>query len=172
MYYKDGTTVWQLNKIEDERFYQNMNEHFLEWKPLKYKQSLCRNYKHWTIEQRKKQAEVFKYFLNHPNETYTSIERKFWCKKNYVQYLLNRYPKLKMKLIENREKEILNMYEDVLYDIAEITARNVKAYKESDQQLRTNELKDLSSIAKDTNERKNLMEGKPTENQNITINIS
>ncbi|MBO7695059.1 MAG: hypothetical protein J6T10_20765 [Methanobrevibacter sp.] len=77
-----------------------------------------------------------------------------------------------MKLVENREKEILNMYEDVLYDIAEITARNVKAYKESDQQLRTNELKDLSSIAKDTNERKNLMEGKPTENQNITINIS
>ena len=64
------------------------------------------------------------------------------------------------------------MYEDVLYDIAEITAKNVRAYKESDQQLRTNELKDLSSIAKDTNERKNLMEGKPTENQNITININ
>lgn len=149
-----------------------MDEHFLEWKPLKYKQSLCRNYRHWTIEQRKKQAEVFKYFLNHPNESYASIERKFWCKKNYISYLLNRYPKLKMKLVENREKEILNMYEDVLYDIAEITAKNVKAYKESDQQLRTNELRDLSSIAKDTNERKNLMEGKPTENQNITINIS
>jgi hypothetical protein len=77
-----------------------------------------------------------------------------------------------MKLVENREKEILNMYEDILYDIADITAKNVKAYKESDQQLRTNELRDLSSIAKDTNERKNLMEGKPTENQNITINIS
>ena len=149
-----------------------MDEHFLEGKPLKYKQSMCRNYQRWTIEQRKKQAEVFRYFLNHPNETYASIERKFWCKKNYISYLLNRYPKLKMKLVENREKEILNMYEDVLYDIAEITARNVKAYKESDQQLRTNELKDLSSIAKDTNERKNLMEGKPTENQNITINIS
>jgi len=77
-----------------------------------------------------------------------------------------------MKLAENREKEILDMYEDILYDIADITAKNVKAYKESDQQLRTNELRDLSSIAKDTNERKNLMEGKPTENQNITINIS
>ena len=149
-----------------------MDEHFLEGKPLRYKQSLCRNYHRWTIEQRKKQAEVFKYFLNHPNETYRSIERKFWCKENYVSYLLNRYPKLKMKLVENREKEILNMYEDILYDIADITAKNVKAYKESDQQLRTNELRDLSSIAKDTNERKNLMEGKPTENQNITINIS
>lgn len=170
--YRDGTTVWELNRMEEEKFRKNMDEHFLEWKPLKYKQSLCRNYRHWTIEQRKKQAEVFKYFLNHPNESYASIERKFWCKKNYISYLLNRYPKLKMKLVENREKEILNMYEDVLYDIAEITAKNVKAYKESDQQLRTNELRDLSSIAKDTNERKNLMEGKPTENQNITINIS
>lgn len=170
--YRDGTTVGELNRMEEEKFRKNMDEHFLEGKPLKYKQSMCRNYKHGTIEQRKKQAQVFKYFLNHPNETYASIERKFWCKQNYVSYLLNRYPKLKMKLVENREKEILNMYEDVLYDIAEITARNVKAYKESDQQLRTNELKDLSSIAKDTNERKNLMEGKPTENQNITINIS
>ena len=170
--YRDGTTVGELNRMEEEKFRKNMNEHFLEWKPLKFKQSLCRNYQRWTIEQRKKQAQVFRYFLNHPNETYASIERKFWCKQNYVQYLLNRYPKLKMKLVENREKEILNMYEDILYDIADITAKNVKAYKESDQQLRTNELRDLSSIAKDTNERKNLMEGKPTENQNITINIS
>jgi hypothetical protein len=89
-----------------------------------------------------------------------------------VSRLLERYPKIKMQIAESREKEILNMYEDVLYDIAEITARNIKSYKESDQQLRTNELKDLSSIAKDTNERKNLMEGKPTENQNITININ
>ena len=170
--YKDGTTVGELNRMEEEKFRKNMDEHFLEWKPLKYKQSMCRNYQRWTIEQRKKQAEVFRYFLNHPNESYASIERRFWCKPHYVVYLLNRYPKLKMKLAENREKEILNMYEDILYDIADITAKNVKAYKESDQQLRTNELRDLSSIAKDTNERKNLMEGKPTENQNITINIS
>jgi hypothetical protein len=89
-----------------------------------------------------------------------------------VARLLERYPKIKMQIAESREKEILNMYEDVLYDIAEITARNIKSYKDSDQQLRTNELKDLSSIAKDTNERKNLLEGKPTENQSITININ
>jgi hypothetical protein len=50
------------------------------------------------------------------------------------------------------------MYEDVLYDIAEITQKNIKKYKETDEKLRTNELKDLSSIAKETNERKNLIE--------------
>jgi hypothetical protein len=64
------------------------------------------------------------------------------------------------------------MYEDVLYDIAEITQKNIKKYKESDEKLRTNELKDLSTIAKETNDRKNLMEGKPTENQSINITIN
>lgn len=170
--YRDGTSGRDVQKLETKRFEKNMNEHFLEWKPLKWKHSLCYNTPRGTVEQRKKQAKVFRYFITHPNESYASIERKFWCGYGYIHGLLDRYPKIKMKIAENREKEILNMYEDVLYDIAEITARNVKAYKESDQQLRTNELKDLSSIAKDTNERKNLMEGKPTENQNITININ
>ena len=64
------------------------------------------------------------------------------------------------------------MYEDVLYDIAEITQKNIKKYKESDEKLRTNELKDLSTIAKETNERKNLIEGKPTENQSVNITIN
>ena len=64
------------------------------------------------------------------------------------------------------------MYEDVLYDIAEITQKNIKKYKETDEKLRTNELKDLSAIAKETNERKNLIEGKPTENQSVNITIN
>ena len=170
--YRDGTSGHDVRREEVKRFNKNMEDHFLNGKPLIRKHSLCCLTSHWTIEKRKRQAEVIKYYLTHPNESYTSIEKKFGCWQNYVSSLLERYPKIKMKISENREKEILNMYEDVLYDIAEITARNVKAYKESDQQLRTNELKDLSSIAKDTNERKNLMEGKPTENQNITININ
>ena len=171
-FYKDETTVRDVKKIEVERFKKNMTDHFLNWKPLKFKHSLCCNTSEETVKWRKKQAIVLKYFLEHPTESHKSIERKFGCGDNYVTQLLARYPKIRMKIAESRDKEILAMYEDVLYDIAEITAKNVKAYKESDQQLRTNELKDLSSIAKDTNERKNLMEGKPTENQNITININ
>jgi hypothetical protein len=30
--------------MEEEKFRKNMDEHFLEGKPLKFKQSLCRNY--------------------------------------------------------------------------------------------------------------------------------
>lgn len=165
-------SAFDAQKSETKRFRESFEKHFTEWKPINYAGSLCYNTPRWTIESRKKQAEVIKYFLNHPCESYASVERKFWCWPHYVARLLDRYPKIKMQIAESRDKEILNMYEDVLYDIAEITARNIKSYKESEQQLRTNELKDLSSIAKDTNERKNLMEGKPTENQNITININ
>ena len=77
-----------------------------------------------------------------------------------------------MAIHESREKEILDMYESVLYDIAEITQKNISKYKDTDDKLRTSELKDLSSIAKDTQDRKNLMEGKPTENQAINITIN
>ena len=170
--YRDGTSWRDIQKIERQRFEKNMEDHFIDGKPLRRRCSYCYNNSYGSVEQRKKQAEVLKYYLSHPFESYASVERKFGCWKGYVKGLLERYPKIKMKVVESKEKEILNMYEDVLYDIAEITAKNVRAYKESDQQLRTNELKDLSSIAKDTNERKNLMEGKPTENQNITININ
>lgn len=90
----------------------------------------------------------------------------------YISRLLKDYPNLKMQIVEKREKDLVWMYEDVLYDIAEITQKNIKKYKETDEKLRTNELKDLSSIAKETNERKNLIEGKPTENQSINITIN
>ena len=93
-------------------------------------------------------------------------------KYQYVKNLLQRYPKIKMKIAESREKEILDMYEDILYDVAEITQKNIRKYKDTDERLRTNELRDLSTIAKETNERKNLMEGKPTENQNINVNFN
>lgn len=163
---------WDAQKFDEEKFHQWLEDHLLDWKPLKYRYTYCYNIPHWTAEWRKRQAEVLRYFLLHPSESYTSIEKKFWCWAQYVSRLLDRYPKIKMKIAESREKDLLNMYEDVLYDIAEITAKNVRKYKETEDRLRTNELKDLSSIAKETNERMNLIEWKPTENQNITININ
>lgn len=163
--------AWEAQKADTARFEKCM-ESLATDNPKPYQPSHCYNSSRWTLKSRQLQAKVIKYFLNHPTETYTSIERKFWLWSKYMARLLDRYPKIKMKIAESRDKEILNMYEDVLYDIAEITAKNVRKYKETDDKLRTNELKDLSAIAKDTNERKNLMEGKPTENQNINITIN
>lgn len=110
--------------------------------------------------------------LENPFASYRTVAAKFHRTVKSISQLLHRYPKIAMAMTEKRETEILNMYEDVLYDIAEITHKNIGKYKESDEKLRTTELKDLSTIAKETQERKNLIEGKPTENQNINITFS
>lgn len=148
-----------------------MEEHFLEGKPLTYQHSYKNNFA-YTLERRKLYAKVIDYMLKNPFESFRSVARKFWIHNKTVSEILNKYPKIKMQVNENREKEILGMYEDVLYNIAEITHKNIEKYKESDEKLRTTELKDLSTIAKETQERKNLVEWKPTENQNINITFN
>lgn len=166
---KDGNDAL---KWETQEFRKNMEEHFLEGKKLRYQHTYCCNVPRWTKEQRKRQAQIIRYFLQNPHSTYKEVWDKFWVDKQTVWIILKKYPKIKMAIHESREKEILDMYESVLYDIAEITQKNISKYKETDEKLRTNELKDLSSIAKDTQDRKNLMEGKPTENQSINITIN
>jgi hypothetical protein len=89
-----------------------------------------------------------------------------------VKDLLDRYQRIKMAREDAQQKDLIWMYEDVLNDIAEITAKNVKKYKDTDERLRTWELKDLSTIAKETQERKNLLEGTATSNQNINITFN
>ena len=170
------TRSWDRPDIRTDskqRWEKSVNEHFLEGKPLVYP-NLKRNYRpyRWTEQQRKEQAVIIRYMLEHPFATYREVSEKFNRSTKGVAKLLQRYPKIAMAMTEKREKEILNMYEDVLYDIAEITHKNIWKYKESEEKLRTNELKDLSNIAKETQERKNLMEGKPTENQNINITFN
>lgn len=150
-----------------------MEEHFVEGKPLRNPVTY-KNYRpyRWNEKQRKEQAEIIKYMLENPFATYVEVAKKFNREKHSVSQLLQRYPKIASMVNENRDKEILKMYEDVLYDIAEITHKNIWMYKDSEEKLRTTELKDLSTIAKETQERKNLVEGKPTENQNINITFS
>lgn len=162
-----------LRKENAEKWEESLNKHFLEGEPLKYPVSI-RNYRpyRWNEKQRKEQAEIIRYMLENPFESYANVAKKFNRTKKSVAQLLQRYSKIGMAISEKRETEILNMYDDVLYDIAEITHKNIGKYKESDEKLRTNELKDLSAIAKETQERKNLLEGKPTENQNINITFS
>lgn len=169
MAYKNG---FQAQKVDNIAFKRNLEEHILEGKPLRYQHSYCYRLPSRTKEIRQKHRAILKYFFNHPWESMREIGRKFWMWSEYVSRLLQNYPKLKMQIVEKREKDLVWMYEDVLYDIAEITQKNIKKYKETDEKLRTNELKDLSAIAKETNERKNLIEGKPTENQSVNITIN
>jgi hypothetical protein len=60
---------------------------------------------------------------------------------------------------EERKNDVaLKAYHEIINDITDITRDQIKKYKEAEQEFRTSELKDLSSIAKDTLERQNLLE--------------
>lgn len=198
---KWGLTSEQQRKAEQARFDKNLEEHLLEGKRIKWihetKPSRYKNLplkvdevgekipsyfkekqkKTWNKslrreELRKEQRIIVKYALEHPLKSWESIGNDLGVDPQRVGSLLNRYQKIKMLRKEKDEQDLVWMYEDVLNDIAEITAKNIKKYKDSDEKLRTSELKDLSTIAKETQERKNLIEGKPTENQNININFN
>ena len=61
--------------------------------------------------------------------------------------------------------------DEIINDILVITRNNVKKYKEKVDPLETRELKDLSSIAKDTFERKQILLWKPTSINTVEINL-
>lgn len=198
---KRWLTSEEQRKAEQKRFDQNLEEHLLNGKSLKLihetrparhskcrsktmefgerapsyfkekakqmnRKSLCRE------ELRKEQRIIVKYALEHPLKSIDNIGKDLWVDPKRVKDLLDRYQKIKMLRSEEQQKDLVWMYDDVLNDIAEITAKNIKKYKDSDERLRTWELKDLSAIAKETQERKNLIEWKPTENQNINITFN
>ena len=81
----------------------------------------------------------------------------------------------KMDIEEKKGEAVVNAYDEILNDITDITKKTIKKYKnlvDSDTTLETRELRDLAAIGKETLERHNLMEGKATSNENITINFN
>lgn len=147
-------------------FGEHAPSYFKEKAKTMWRKSLCRE------ELRKEQRIIVKYALEHPLRSIDNIAEDLGVDPQRVKSLLDRYQRIKMARTDAQEKDLVWMYEDVLQDIAEITARNIKAYKDSDEKLRTWELKDLSTIAKETQERKNLLEGTATSNQNINITFN
>ena len=110
--------------------------------------------------------------LRSPNKTHQEIADECWAKLKTVKDTLSASPYLKMTEEERKNDVALKAYHDIINDITDITRDQIKKFKESKEEFRTSELKDLSAIAKDTLERQNLLEWKPTENQNITINFN
>ena len=109
--------------------------------------------------------------LRSPNKTQQEIADECWVKIKTVKDTLNASPYLKMTEEETKNDVALKAYHDIIEDITDITRDQIKKFKEAKEEFRTSELKDLSAIAKDTLERQNLLEWKPTENHNITINF-
>lgn len=119
--------------------------------------------------------DLIKYALENPFATRKDIAEKFWLSYDTVAKIFKEIPRLKMDMEEKRKEVTVNAYDAIMEDVTDITSKTIKKYKEmvdSDTTLETRELRDLAAIAKETLERKNLMEWKATSNENITINFN
>lgn len=119
--------------------------------------------------------DLIKYALENPFATRKDIAEKFWLSYDTVANIFKEIPRLKMDMEEKRKEVTLNAYDAIMEDVTDITSKTIKKYKDmvdSDTTLETRELRDLAAIAKETLERKNLMEWKATSNENITINFN
>lgn len=128
-------------------------------------------------ESRKRKGEVLKYKLQNPRATSREIAEACWMDPEWVRFILSQVPKIQKMANEEKKKVLADMYNDIMENITDITSKTIKRYKNKiddneDVMLETRELKDLSSIAKETLERQRLADGESTSNENITINFS
>ena len=128
-------------------------------------------------EWRKKKGKVLKYKLQNPWATSREIAEACWMDPEWVRFILSQVPKIQKMANEEKKKILADMYNDIMEDITDITSNTIKRYKkkideDEEVMLETRELKDLSSIAKETLERQRLADGESTSNENITINFS
>lgn len=118
---------------------------------------------------------IIKYALQNPFASRKDIAAKFKLSYETIANIFKEIPRLKMDMEEKRKEVTMNAYDEIMEDVTDITSKTIKKYKklvDCDTTLETRELRDLAAIAKETLERKNLMEGKATSNENITINFN
>lgn len=119
--------------------------------------------------------EIIKYALQNPFASRKEIAAKFWLAYETIANIFKEIPRLKMDMEEKRKEVTMSAYDEIMDDVTDITSKTIKKYKDmvdGETTLETRELRDLAAIAKETLERKNLMEGKATSNENITINFN
>lgn len=119
--------------------------------------------------------DIIKYALQNPFASRKEIAAHFWLGYETIANIFKEIPRLKMDMEEKRKEMTVNAYDEIMEDVTDITSKTIKKYKEMvdwETTLETRELRDLAAIAKETLERKNLMEGKATSNENITINFN
>lgn len=144
-----------------------------EWTEEEYKEACYKSYHRIMLVhlQDPLNQELLRYKIEHPLIKKKELAEKFWVELKRASIVLRDYKTLQMIVDREKENDINKMYDEILMDVAEITHKNIKKYKQKEE-MRTWELKDLSTIAKETLERKNLIEWKPTQNQAVHITIN
>jgi len=66
---------------------------------------------------------------------------------------------------------MVDKLDDIINDIVFITKKNILKYKDREDELQTRELRDLSAIAKENFERKQILTGQPTDITKVDFNL-
>ena len=167
--YKSIAQMFREKTPEQRKRWKNKGE----WTEETYKEACYKSYHRIMLVhlQDPLNRELMKYKIEHPQIQRKDLAEKFGVERKRAGIVLRDYKTLQMIVDREKENDINKMYDEILRDVAEITQKNIKKYKNKEE-MRTSELKDLSSIAKDTMERKNLMNWDPTSRQEVNITIN
>jgi len=113
--------------------------------------------------------KIIKAKLTNPELSLRDIQKLTGTNHKTVGDIINKVPQ-----VVTSSNEALNMVDkldDIINDIVFITKKNILKYKDREDELQTRELRDLSAIAKENFERKQILTGQPTDITKVDFNL-
>jgi len=126
----------------------------------------------WKKTRDEDKLKVIEAKLRDPQKSLRDIESETWTNYKVAWDIINNIWWVVTGC--NRDKEMCDKIDTILDDIIDITALSMSWYREKamEQKLKTWELRDLSAIAKDNFDRKQLLNNKPTSIDKKQIDLS
>ena len=118
----------------------------------------------WKETRLEDKKNVIEAKLLDPELSLRDIEKETWIGKDTVWRILWELPEL--ATTSDKWEIMINILDEIISDIAEITHKQLKGYKTKDE-LSIYDVKQLNEIAKTNFERKQLLTGKLTGNEII-----
>ena len=120
-----------------------------------------------------KKIAVVKAKLKDPSATLKEITEKTGVPTSTAADIINNIPE-EVRKSSATGGLMVDKLDDIINDIVDITKNSLKWFtkKSKNDELSTKEVRDLSGIAKDTFDRKQILEWNPTEITNMNIDLS
>lgn len=108
--------------------------------------------------------------INNPDLSTRDLAEQHWVWKSTVADIIDEIPE-ELRTNSGKAEKILNTMDEIIDWIADITRLSVKTIqsKITDWTLTVSDLKSLNDIAKNNFDRRQILTGKPTENNSLII---
>ena len=113
--------------------------------------------------------KIIKAKLTNPELSLRDIQRQTGSFKDTVARTIKQVPAI--ATASDKALNMVDKLDDIINDIVFITKKNILKYKDREDELQTRELRDLSAIAKENFERKQILTGQPTDITKVDFNL-